>query len=104
MWLRVVIALLVLGLSPLSSWAASLCCGETEACCQGEIPSCPVLPDGKCALVATGGSRATLADAPELPAPQADPGTVLTANSTITLFVSPSFERSAVLLSRPLRN
>ena len=105
MWLRATLAILVLSLTPVSFWAASLCCGEVDACCQGESPECPVTPDGSCALVDAGNGKATLHAGPELLAPHAE-APLLTAPVFTQAFSSspPSTRVSAYLLSRPLRN
>lgn len=105
MWLRAILAVLVLGLTPVSSWAASVCCGETDACCESETPSCPVMPDGSCALVDAGDGKATLHAGPELLALDAE-APMLMAPAIAQSFASspPSLRVSAFLLSRPLRN
>jgi len=105
MWLRALLAVLVLSLTPVSFWAASVCCGEADACCESETPSCPVTPDGSCALVDAGNGKATLHAGPELSAPHAE-APVLTAPVFTQIFSSspPSLRVSPFLLSRPLRN
>lgn len=35
-----------------STWAAALCCQPSDACCEDERSSCPVLPNGECAVAA----------------------------------------------------
>ena len=59
---------------PASRWAASACCDPGEGCCGGELPSCPVLPDGECSIAAAGQTLATVSPTcGQLPSPLTQP-------------------------------
>ncbi len=65
MLIRALCVFLLLGVGPVTTWATTLCCHADEACCEEDAPSCPVLPDGSCALAAASHAVATVSAAPE---------------------------------------
>src|SRR5262245_32861159 len=76
MVIRALCLSLVLCAGPASPWVAARCCDPIDACCTGDVPSCPVLPDGECSIAAAGQTPAAISPgytSPELPSSPAAP-------------------------------
>ena len=65
MLMRTFCVALLLCMAPVAPWAATLCCDAGDECCGGDLPTCPVLPDGTCSVAAAGQASATISPAPD---------------------------------------
>ncbi len=70
MLIRGLCVFVLLCVSPLSTWASTLCCDGVAACCAGEHPDCPVDEHGTCATASAALAVATVAHTPQLATPQ----------------------------------
>ena len=63
MLIRALCLSLVLLAGPVSPWVTAPCCDAVEACCADEQPTCPVQPDGECAIESAGPTPAAVSPA-----------------------------------------
>jgi hypothetical protein len=59
---RLLLSTLLISLGPAGLVAAAPCCETEDSCCAGELPDCPVLPDGECSVAAANERQATTAN------------------------------------------
>jgi hypothetical protein len=52
-------------MAPVAPCAATLCCDAGDECCEGDLPTCPVLPGGTCSVASASQVSATIRPAPD---------------------------------------